>query len=188
MIPQVIDADPFKAYILVRKAGWSQEVKFAALDHPGLVMDDDLRSEARDLIKADPDKCAPQFQITNVISGRLMVSFDGGSGNYTLERGSSASRLLLRENMTLSCPEDTVYYCLYPQSPDPVCYRRKALYLAAGSDVHVTPQPYTRHIWIAEGSLAGYSAPFLVTITPNEEMVLQSPDGMLGCLLWHESK
>ena len=188
MIPQVIDADPFKAYIFTQKAGWRQPIMFGALDHPGLAMDDDLRAEARDLIKADPDNCAPQFQITGVISGKLMVSFEGGAGNYTLERGSSPSRLLLKADLTVSCPEDTVYYCIYPQSPEPICYRRKVLYLAAGSDVHVTPQPYTRHIWIAEGSLAGYSAPFLVTITPNEEMVLQSPDGMLGCLLWHESK
>ena len=188
MIPQIVDADPFKVYVLSRKAGWSQDVSFAAVDHPGLVMDDDLRAEARDLIQADPDKCAPQFQITNVISGRLMVSFEGGAGNYTLERGSSPSRLLPKADMTLSCPEDTLYYCIYPQSPEPICYRRKTIYLASGGDVQVTPQPYTRHIWIAEGSLVGYSAPFLVTIPPNEARVLQSTDGMLGCLLWHESK
>jgi hypothetical protein len=188
MTPQILDVDPFKAYILVRKAGWSQTVKFGALDHPGLVMDDDLRAEARDLIKADPDKCAPQFQITNVISGKLMVSFDGGAGNYTLERGSSASRLLLRADMTLSCPEDTLYYCLYPQSPDPICYHRDTLYVSEGGSILVEPKAYTRHIWAAEGSVAGHPAPFLVTVLPGEERVFQCPDGMLGCLLWHESK
>ena len=188
MTPQVLDVDPFKAYLLVRKAGWSQAVKFASLDHPGLLMDDDLRAEARDLIKADPDSCAPQFQITNVISGKLRVSFDGGLGTYTLERGSSPSRLLLKSDLTLSCPVDTVYYCLYPQSPEPICYRRKTIHIAAGGEVLVTPQAYVRHIWIAEGSLAGYTAPFLLTIPPHEQPPLQSQDGMLGCLLWHETR
>lgn len=183
----VLDAYPFKAYIQSQKAGWFMPVKAKSVIHPDLMMDDDLRAEAP-LTGANPDDCVPQFQITGVITGKIVTTYDEGYGVYTLERGSTPSRLLIKADFTMVCPEDTVFYCIFPQSPDPVCYRRKTILMAENGTVTITAKPFTQHLWVADGSIAGHNAPALLTIPPNEERTLQSSSGMLGCLLWHESR
>lgn len=188
MSNDVLDAHPFKVYITRRKAGETQVFSRQSMEHPGLLMDDDLRAEAREMLEVDPDNCMPMFGITVITTGKFLMSYSDGLGEFIMERGSTPSRLQMKADVVIRFPVDTVFCCLFPQTPDPICYRRKAVLLAAGGEILVEPKDYTRHIWLAEGSLAGHTAPMLLTINPGEEKTLQSIDGMLGYLVWHESR
>lgn len=190
----VLDASPFKIYVQSQKAGWVMPVKASSVICPDLVMDDTLKAEAI-LTCTDPSECVPQLQITSVISGQIDITYDNGYEAkvisdvwHTVKRGSSPSSLLFKADFTMRCPVDTVFYCIFPQPPILLCYRRKTVFLAEGGQLTITAKPFTQHLWVADGSIAGHKSPALLTIQPNEERVLQSASGMLGCLLWHESR
>ena len=190
----VLDASPFKIYIQSQKAGWVMPVKASSVICPDLVMDDDLRAEAV-LTCTDPSECLPQLQITNVISGQIDISYEDGYEAkvisdvwHRVRRGSNSSRLFFKADFTMRCPVDTVFYCIFPQPPILLCYKRRSVLLAENGTLTMTAKPFTQHLWVADGAIAGHSAPALLTIPPNEERVLQSASGMLGCLLWHESR